>query len=106
VRVLMAGLTGANDIKPGAAIGWGGDRYRIYQSPAGPVLVWYLVWDDKASGERFVTQYGPRLRKTDRTGYRATLETIDLEGRSAMRYVLAPETWAGWQKIPQVAIGK
>jgi hypothetical protein len=106
VRVLMAGLTGATDIKRGSAIGWGGDRYRVYQSPAGPVLVWYLVWDDKASGERFVSQYGAKLRKTDRKGYRAALESIDLEGRPAMRYVLAPERWQGWQNIPQVGVGK
>jgi hypothetical protein len=106
VRVLMAGLTGANDIKPGSAIGWGGDRYRVYPSPRGPVLVWYLVWDDKASGERFVTQYGAKLRTTHRKGYRATLEGIELEGRPAMRYVLAPEAWESWQNIPQVTIGQ
>jgi hypothetical protein len=106
VRVLMAGLTGANDIKPGSAIGWGGDRYRVYPSPRGPVLVWYLVWDDKASGERFVTQYGAKLRTTHRKGYRATLESLELEGRPAMRYVLAPEAWESWQNIPQVTIGR
>jgi hypothetical protein len=104
IRVLMAALTGADDVKPGTAIGWGGDRYGVYQSAAGPALVWHVAWDDKASAERFLGRYGARLRKTTRKGYRVSLENLDLEGRPSTRYVLAPESWAGWSDIPQVTI--
>jgi hypothetical protein len=34
------------------------------------------------------------------------VESLEVEGRPALRYVLAPEAWEGWQTIPQVAIGK
>jgi hypothetical protein len=104
LRVLMAVLTGATEVRPGEALGWGDDRYRVYQTPAGSALVWYVIWDDKASGERFVTRYGRRLRATSRAGYKATLDTIEVGGRPAVRYVLAPEAWNGWRSIPEVAI--
>ena len=106
VRVLMASLAGAKEIKAGNPSGWGGDRYRVYQTPAGPALVWYVVWDDNRSSERFASTYGGRLRTTARKGYRATLDTMDLEGRPAMRYVLAPEGWEGWREIPPASIVK
>jgi hypothetical protein len=104
IRVLMAGLTGENDVKRGSAIGWGGDRYGIYRSADGPALVWFVVWDDKASAEQFVARYGGLLRKTARKGYRGSLESLELDGRPATRYVLAPEAWDKWSNIPQVAI--
>jgi hypothetical protein len=106
LRVLIAVLTGAKEVRPGGALGWGDDRYRVYQTPAGSALVWYVIWDDKASGERFVTRYGSRLRATSRAGYKAALETIDLGAHPALRYVLAPEAWEGWRSIPQVAISR
>jgi hypothetical protein len=102
----MASLAGSKEIKHGSPSGWGGDSYRVYQTPAGAALVWYVVWDDQRSAEAFASTYGGRLRSTARKGYRAALENIELDGRPAMRYVLAPETWEGWQKIPQVSIVK
>jgi len=104
LRVLIAVLTGAKEVRPGEALGWGDDRYRVYQTPAGSALVWYVIWDDKASGERFVTRYGSRLRATGRAGYKAALDTIEVGGRPALRYVLAPEAWDGWRNIPQLGI--
>jgi hypothetical protein len=106
LRVLIAVLTGAKEVRPGEALGWGDDRYRVYQTPAGSALVWYVVWDDKASGERFVTRYGSRLRATSRAGYKAALETVEVGGHPALRYVLAPEVWDGWRNIPQVATSR
>jgi hypothetical protein len=106
VRVLMASLAGSKEIKRGSPSGWGGDRYRVYQTPTGPALVWYIVWDDDRSEEQFASTYGGRLRTTARKGYRAALDKIELDGRPAMRYVLAPEVWEGWQQIPQASIVK
>jgi hypothetical protein len=106
VRVLMASLAGAKELKHRSPSGWGGDRYRVYQTSAGPALVWYVVWDDNRSAERFASTYGGRLRSTVRQGYRAALDNIELDGRPAMRHVLAPAGWDGWNNIPQAAVIK
>lgn len=104
IRVLMAQLRGDREVRPGSAMGWGGDRYRVYSSADGPALVWYVVWDDTRSAERFTWGYGGKLRSTSRPGYRTVLESFDLEGKPATLYVLAPESWKGWGEIPKVFV--
>jgi hypothetical protein len=104
LRVLMARLTGTSQVRTGAPIGWGGDRYRVYQSPAGPALVWYVVWDDRRSAQGFVWGYGGKLRATSRQGYRTTLESLDLEGKQVTRFVLAPSRWSGWDDLPRASL--
>lgn len=106
IRVLMARLAGARELRPGGPIGWGGDRYRVFPTPAGPALVWYVVWDDTRSAERFTWGYGGKLRSTSRKGYRTALESFELEGKPAMRYVLAPISWEGWEEIPKVSVNR
>lgn len=102
VRILMARLAGSQEVRTGSPIGWGGDRYRVYGTPAGPALVWYVVWDDQKSAERFTWGYGGKLRATTRTGYRTFLEDFELDGKPGTLYVLAPEAWKGWGEIPKV----
>jgi hypothetical protein len=104
LRVLMARLTGTAEVRTGSPIGWGGDRYRVYQSPAGAALVWYVVWDDKRSAERFTWGYGGKLRVTKRQGYRTMLESVELEGKPATMFVLAPVGWSGWGDLPRVSV--
>ena len=106
VRVLMAQLTGASEVRVTTAVGWGGDRYRVYRTPAGPALTWYAVWDDKRSADQFVQRYGPKLRSTDRKGYSATFDNVDLDGKFAARYVLAPSGWNGWTDLPKPAVNQ
>lgn len=106
VRVLMAELTGANEVRVASPIGWGGDRYRVYRTPAGPALVWYVVWDDRRSADQFVQPYGQKLRASARKSYRTTLEHVELEGRPATRYVLAPADWSGWTDLPKPAVNQ
>ena len=104
LRVLMTRLAGAPEVRVGSPTGWGGDRYRVYDTPAGPALVWYVVWDDKRSAERFTWGYGGKLRATTRKGYRSVLESFQLEGKPATLYVLAPEGWPGWDEIPKAFV--
>jgi hypothetical protein len=104
VRVLMARLTGGNEVRITTPVGWGGDRYRVYRSAAGPALVWYVVWDDQRSAEGFVQRYAEKLRGTTRKGYRAAVENVELDGRPATRYVLAPTDWNGWSSLPRPSI--
>jgi hypothetical protein len=104
IRVLMADLAGTPEIRVTSPIGWGGDRYRVYQTPLGPALVWYVAWDDKRSADRFVWGYGGKLRSNTRKGYRTELESLELGGKPATVYVLAPEGWERWGQVPRAYI--
>jgi len=106
IRVLMAHLSGRSEVRAGTPTGWAGDRYLVLATPSGPALVWYLVWDDKRSAERFQWGYGGKLRQTSREGYRTLLESLELEGKPLMRYVLAPRDWEGWGDVPMVSLSK
>ncbi len=86
------------------AIGWGGDRYRVYRSDAGPALVWYIVWDDAESAAEFRAGTGARLGARRKPGWRAAVEALDVDGRAATRYVWAPEGWEGWGGLPKARI--
>ena len=69
IRVLQVQLRGMGTVVAGAGpLGWGGDRYRVYDTPNGPALVWYVVWDDAKAGERFLALSGERLRALRRPG--------------------------------------
>jgi hypothetical protein len=106
IRVLMSQLAGSSEVRTRGPIGWGGDRYRVYATPAGPALVWYVVWDDPKSADRFLWGYGGKLRSTARKGYRTVLENFELEGKSATRYVLAPEAWDDWGQVPKAFVSR
>lgn len=104
IRVLLATLAGSDEVQTVVPIGWGGDRFRVYETPAGPALVWYVVWDDQRAADRFVRAAAPALRRTARPGYRAALESLAVGGRPAARYVLAPAGWPRWEAMPGVSV--
>ena len=106
IHVLMAHLMGRGEVREAAPTGWGGDRYRVISTASGPALVWYLVWDDRRSADRFTWGFGGKLRQTSREAYRTSLETLELEGKPVMRYVLAPVNWDGWGKVPEISLGR
>jgi hypothetical protein len=101
IRVILATLAGSDEVQTVMPIGWGGDRYRLYQPAEGPALVWYVIWDDARSAERFMRS-AAALRNTSRRGYRASLDSLAVGGRPATRYVLAPERWTRWGALPEV----
>jgi hypothetical protein len=104
IHLLGAQLT--NGLTGGAppAIGWGGDRYRVYRSAAGPALVWYLVWDDPESAAGFRAGTGASLARRTKAGWRAALEPLTVGGHPATRYVWAPAGWVGWKSLPAVQV--
>jgi hypothetical protein len=102
IRVLLASLAGSDEVQTVVPIGWGGDRFRVYRTAGGPALVWYVVWDDDRSADRFLRTARAPLRKTARPGYRAAVDSLGAGGRPAVRYVLAPEGWARWASLPEI----
>jgi hypothetical protein len=104
LSVLVAHLSGASQLRKAAPRGWGGDRYQLLRTAEGPALVWCVVWDDPRSLERFTTAFGPKLKQTTRKNYRARLENLEIGGKSATLYVLAPEAWGRWNSLPRATI--
>jgi hypothetical protein len=102
IRVLLAVLAGSDDVQTVMPIGWGGDRYRVYDVPGGPALVWYVAWDDQRSADRFLKSAGPALQRTARPGYRAAIDPVTVAGKPGVRYVLAPAGWDRWGSVPPV----
>ncbi len=102
IRVLIAVLSGSDEVQTVMPIGWGGDRFRVYDTRDGPALVWWVVWDDARSRDRFLRGSGAALQRTGRKGYRATLDSLEVGSRPAMRYVLAPTGWDGWKSLPMM----
>ncbi|HWB40682.1 MAG TPA: hypothetical protein VG500_05465 [Gemmatimonadales bacterium] len=101
IRVVLATLAGSDEVQTVVPIGWGGDRFRLYQAPEGPALVWYVVWDDARSAERF-HRSAAGLQRTSRAGYRAALDSLRVGERAATRLVLAPTGWSRWASLPLV----
>jgi hypothetical protein len=105
LRVLaaeLAGLSPSAEIQTPLAPGWGGDRFRLYETPAGAALVWYLVFDDGVSRTRFLGTTGQRLESRRRLGYRLEVTALLVGERPAARVVLAPDGWLGWKQVAMV----
>jgi hypothetical protein len=100
IQVLATVLRGGGEVLTGTPIGWGGDRFRVYRTAAGPALVWYTVWDDEASAARFMGGPGARLGERSRPGYRTAITRVTGASRPAVRTVIAPVGWARWGGIP------
>lgn len=100
IETLRASLTGATSVRTDPAIGWGGDRLRVYRGPAGPALVWVTVWDEPRWAEQFRTQVADPLSKQSRQGYRTTVEPEQVGGKAGVRIVIAPTGWTRWKALP------
>jgi hypothetical protein len=103
IRVLAAQLRRQAEVsRTVVPLGWGGDLYGVYDTPDGPGLVWYVVWDDAPSAERFASGTGALLGGRTRPGYRARFERLRVDGRPASRFVMAPASWSRWKALPEV----
>lgn len=103
IRVLEAQLRGETDVPDTMApLGWGGDLYGVYDTPAGPAIVWYAVWDDAPSADRFAAAAGRGLGARRKPGYLARFDRLEVGGRPASRFVLAPAGWDRWNALPEV----
>jgi len=104
LRVLAADLAKAPDAQAGLPLGWGGDRFRVYETPSGAAMVWYIVWDDAASRTRFLGSTGQRLESRRRLGYRMEITNPTIGGHAATRIVIAPNEWLGWKQVAAVEL--
>lgn len=94
VQILLASLRGGDRAALDAPLGWGGDRYRVYQTADGPALVWITVWDGAAQAERFRKQADEGFSRMNRPGYRAVVEPVQVGSRPGVRVIHAPAGWS------------
>ncbi|MGB7211103.1 MAG: hypothetical protein WBC97_00595 [Gemmatimonadales bacterium] len=100
VRILLAEVRGQSEVATAVPLGWGGDRYVIYETAGGPALIWAAVWDTKVARELFLHAIKQPWLKRVRPGYRMTLEATTIDGRPGTMFVHAPAGWAGWRALP------
>ena len=74
--VLLEELVGSDGA--GAARGWDGDRFALFDSAEGPALVWASVWDDASGRDDFIAMLAPALGRFPRA---AALEARTFDGR-------------------------
>jgi hypothetical protein len=103
VQILGAVLKGVTDVPTTPAAGWGGDRFRVYKTAAGPALVWCVVFDDASSAERFTSGTGALLQAKTRAGYRTRVENLKSGSRPTLRVTIAPERWDRWRDLPRAS---
>src|SRR2546426_6375507 len=58
IRLLFEQLLGDERAAALLASGWAGDRYLVVTDRGDDVLVWYTVWEDRASAARFFKGLG------------------------------------------------
>lgn len=104
LRIFLAELLGKKGAARVLARGWGGDRYAVYDAEGGRALIWWIVWDDRRFGERFLDVAQDAWRARARDGRKASAEWVDLGGVPAIRLIDAPASWWGWTDPPVVEI--
>ena len=100
IALLRSTLRHDNGVNTDQAMGWGGDRFRVYRTPDGPALVWVSVWDAPRFAQRFGGQVADPVAALQRVGYRTGVEAIQVAGKAGIRIVVAPEGWRGWNALP------
>ncbi len=104
LATLAASAANTVAISTTRAYGWGGDRYRVYRTPGGPALVWFVLFDDPAYADRFYTGLASVMeRDFKRPGYAFHRERVEVEGSAGVKVVVGPE---GWEPLEVVQVKK
>ncbi len=109
---LGGGGGGGGDDSAAAVLaeGWDGDRYVVLRAGKGAtadVLVWYVLWDDRAAAARFAKGLGRAWAKRRAGSHglrRWEIKQLRMSGVPVVRLVDAPPRWAGWKHVPAIRI--
>jgi hypothetical protein len=102
-RLLLAEARGQEELIDPAVLGWGGDRFELYDTPAGDALVWIAVFDSSPARDGALRALA--AWPGARSGYRRQLDPLDVSGRSALRLTVAPTSWGQWSALPTATAG-
>lgn len=98
LRVLLASAREPLGLVDPAILGWGGDRFALYDAGSKPALLWYAVFDTPAARDasmRLLAGWPPA-----RAGYRTATDSLSISGRPGVRMVVAPVDWGEWSALP------
>lgn len=98
LRLLIAEARGQEGLVDPAVLGWGGDRFELYGTPAGDALVWIAVFDTPPARDgalRALAEW-----PTSRAGYKRMIVPLEVSGRPGLRLVIAPNEWGRWSALP------
>jgi hypothetical protein len=108
IRLLFKQHLGDDSAAALLAAGWDGDRYQVLADGMGAdALVWYTLWDDRASAARFtkgLERAWARRRSGGAVVRRSEIRQLVVSGVPVVRLVDAPPGWAGWKRVPTVRI--
>lgn len=104
IQLLLTEWTGNESVATSGAYGWAGDRYAVFEVGEDHALVWWTVWDDEPSAERFwdVIQRPVAARATE--GRASFVERVEVEGRPGVMYAYYPEEWERGRDLPGVTV--
>ena len=97
-RLLLAAGRGRELLAEPIVLGWGGDRFALYETPAGDALVWIAVFDAVPARDGMLgalADWPP-----PRAGYKRTAVPLEVSGRPGLRLVVAPNDWGQWSALP------
>ena len=110
IRLLFEQHLGDDSAAARLAEGWDGDRYAVLRAGTGTgadVLVWYVLWDDRAAAARFAKGLERAWAKR-RAGVhgrrRSEIKQLVVNGVPVVRLVDAPPGWIGWKRVPAIRV--
>ena len=98
MRILLAAARGQDSLVDPAILGWGGDRFALYDAGGKPALLWYAVFD--TPGARNAMYRALATWPPARAGYRSAADSLSISGRPGLRFVVAPNDWRRWSALP------
>jgi hypothetical protein len=109
IRLLFEQYLGDDSVAAADASGWDGDRYQVRAAggAGAAALVWYTLWDDRASAGRFAKGLERAWAKRRAGGQplrRSEIKQLVVSGVPVVRLVDAPRGWIGWKRVPTVRI--
>ncbi len=102
IRVLLTELTGSESTAAAGALGWGGDRYAVFDVGGQHGLVWWSVWDSDGAADQFADLLG-RVWSERMTGSkRHAVERATVDSYPAVLFMYGPVNWIMWDDPARV----
>ena len=104
IQVLLTEWTESESVATAGAFGWAGDRYAVFETGGDHALVWWTVWDDERSAERFFTTVRDEWSGRQIDGRSHSIDRVDVGDNPGVMFAYFPYGWDGAQNLPRVTI--
>ena len=102
IRVLLTELTGSESTAAAGALGWGGDRYAVFDIAGRHGLVWWSVWDSDRAADRFADLLGRAWSERMSGSERHAVERQTVDSYPAVLFMYGPSNWSMWDDPARV----